>query len=115
MGFSYVLIFLALCFGVYKLYRKRNPKPLWSPDEEADLKVSIKKIFSADTVDAARSIAVIEMRKYTDYLYLLEVACEERCAEIIKKNYSSSFEQKERWVRKSLAFFLYSDLSFSRA
>ena len=108
----YILIFLVFCFGIYLILRvirnKRKAKSLWNSEDEKDLKDILSRIYSADTVENLRSVFGEGVRCYPMYHDLFKIAMEERQQEITQNTHNSSFEIKEKKIRRTwvLAFFI---------
>jgi len=101
----YVLIFLVVCFGIYKLLRrmsnKRNARPLWSPEDEEDLKDILSRIYSSVTLENLKDVFSEGVRGHPRYHDLFNVAMEEKKQQIAQNTPVSLFEIKESKTRKT--------------
>ena len=108
----YIILFLILCFGIYKLYmrasRKRNARPMYLPEDETDLKDILSRIYSSANLENLQSIFAEGFRSLPRYHDLLNVAIEEKSREITQNTSTLSFEARESKTRKTwlLALFL---------
>lgn len=110
---AYVLVFLVVCFCLYKFVRRmnkrRNAKLLWNPKDEENLSDILNRIYSSSDLENLQNIFIEGIRKHPKYHNLFKVAMEEREQQIAKNTLILSFEAKESKTRKTwlLSFFTY--------
>lgn len=104
----YVLVFLVICFGLYKILRrmsnKRNSKPLWYQEDEKDLNDILSRIYSSVTLENLKDLFAEGVRCRPRYHDLFKVAMEERHQQITQNIPVLSFEAKESKTRKRWMF-----------
>lgn len=99
----YILIFLLVCFGIYKLRQmsiERNTRPLWNTEDEECLKDILSQIYSSVTLENLKDVFGGGVRRKPMYHDLFSVAMEEKKQQITQ-NSISSFEIKESNTRKT--------------
>src|SRR5215207_7784214 len=102
MTLIYILIFLVICFCIYKLLKRMSNKkiPLWNPEDESDLVDILSHIYSSATLENLKSVFAEGVRRRPKHHDLFKIAMEEKQQQITQNHPILSFETRESKARK---------------